>query len=364
MLSPPPARPAPARHRATGRPRRWAGAALTVAVLAVSGCTSDGAPSDPGAQSSAPTDAPSFADLAPPAADELAGTRMGWSADPVSGEQQSIIGTWMERKSWDNLAQGQWLADNPTFVQYVADQPDGAADIGVPLVPHDSGDDLDGLLREAASGTQDATYRSMGAALAEASPATVYARVWWEMNLRPMADGIDRGLFQAAWVHAVPLIREGFASAARSGQTLQVVFSPNADGADYEDFYPGDDTVDLMALDAYGQRWGSDTPSAEELLTLLDQQLDRFTDFAKSHGKRVAMAEWGNVAVKGGGQGDQMQGLGDFPPYVALVLDWAAREDAAYLIYFNSPEGGVGQTLADTPESLSMLQRAWAASPS
>ena len=207
MLSPPPARPVPARHRAPGRPRRWAGAALTVAVLAVSGCTSDSAPSDSGAQASTSAEAPSSADLQPPAAEELAGTLMGWSADPVSGEQQSIIGTWMERKSWDNLAQGQWLADNPTFVQYVADQPDGAADIGVPLVPHDSGADLDDMLREAAAGTQDATYRSMGAALAEAAPATVYARLWWEMNLRPMADGIDRELFKLAWVHAVPCIR-------------------------------------------------------------------------------------------------------------------------------------------------------------
>ncbi|MFQ1003238.1 glycosyl hydrolase [Modestobacter sp. SSW1-42] len=289
---------------------------------------------------------------------------MGWSADPVAGQQQAIIGTWMDRKSWENLEQGQWLADNPTFVQYVADNPEGAADIGVPLVPYESGADLDDLLREAASGARDDLYRSLGAEIAESSPATVYARVWWEMNLRPLADDIDRELFKAAWVHAVPLIREGFESGARPGQTMQVVFSPNADGADYEEFYPGDEQVDLMALDAYGQRWGNDTPDAEELLSLLDEQLTRFADFARSHGKPVAMAEWGNVAVKEAGQADQMQGRGDFPPYVALVLDWAAREDAAYLIYFNSAEGGVGQTLTDTPDSLSMLQQAWTVPPS
>ena len=359
----PPSFPAPrGPRRATGRPRRWAGASLTVAVLAVSGCTSDAA--DDSAATASASAGSSFADLRPPAASELTDTAMGWSADPVPGVEQSVIGTWMERKSWDNLAQGQWLADNPTYVDYVAAHPDGAADIGVPLVPHDSGDDLDGLLREAASGSQDATYRALGAELALSSPATVYARVWWEMNLRPMADGIDRELFKAAWVHAVPLIREGFATGARPGQTLEVVFSPNADGADYEDFYPGDEHVDLMALDAYGQRWGDETPSAEELLTLLDEQLTRFTDFARSHGKGVAMAEWGNVAVKDAGGDDQMQGRGDFTPYMALVLDWAAREDAEYLVYFNSPEGGVAQTLGDTPESLSMLQGAWSSTGS
>jgi hypothetical protein len=357
MDMPPSLTALPGPGRATGRPRRWAGASLTVAVLALSGCTSDTA--DDQAATTSSSAGSSFADLRPPAAGELTGTAMGWSADPVPGVEQSVIGTWMERKSWDNLAQGQWLSDNPTYVDYVAGHPDGAADIGVPLVPHDSGDDLDGMLREAASGSRDATYRSLGAALAESSPATVYARIWWEMNLRPMADGIDRALFTAAWVHAVPLIREGFAGAARPGQVLRIVFSPNADGADYEDFYPGDDQVDLMALDAYGQRWGTDTPSGDELLTLLDQQLDRFTDFARAHGKPVAMAEWGNVADKEDGGDEQMQGRGDFPPYVALVLDWAAREDAEYLVYFNSPDGGVGQTLADTPETLSSLQQAW-----
>ncbi|GAB4082297.1 hypothetical protein GCM10028783_32460 [Modestobacter muralis] len=284
---------------------------------------------------------------------------MGWSADAVPGVEQSVIGTWMARDSWENLALGQWLTDNPTYVAYVAEHPDGAADIGVPLVPHDSDTPFDDLLREAASGARDADYRSMGTRLAAASPATVYARVWWEMNLRPMSDGIDRELFKAAWAHAVPLIREGFAAGARPGQTLSVVFSPNADGADYEEFYPGDDLVDLMALDAYGQRWGSSTPSDAELLALLGQQLDRFTQFARSHGKGVAMAEWGNVADKADGGDEQMQGLGDFPPYVALVLDWAAREEAEYLVYFNSPDAGVGQTLQDTPQSLSMLQGAW-----
>ena len=297
-----------------------------------------------------------------PAPDELAGVAMGWSADPVPGVEQSIIGTWMARDSWENLAQGQWLADNPTYVSYVAEHPDGAADIGVPLVPHDSDADLSDLLREAASGSRDADYRSMGAELAAASPATVYARVWWEMNLRPMSDDIDRELFKAAWAHAVPLIREGFTAAARPGQTMSVVFSPNADGADYEDFYPGDDLVDLMALDAYGQRWGSTTPTPDELLTLIGQQLDRFTQFARAHGKGVALAEWGNVADKADGGDEQMQGLGDFPPYVATVLDWAAREDAAYLVYFNSGDGGVEQTLQDTPQSLSMLQGAWSSS--
>ena len=330
---------------------RGTGMALGLTLLVTTACSSP---------SRAPNlDDSRFADLAAPSAEELTDTLMGWSAAEVPDVDQEVIGTWMARNTWENLAAGQWLADNPGYVAFVEQHPQAAADIGVPLVPHDSGQPLDGLLTEVVNGDRDQVFRSMGAALATGGPATVYARLWWEMNLRPMADGIDPELFRQAWVRAAPLIREGFVGRARPGQTLQVVFSPNADGADYEQFYPGDDVVDLMALDAYGQRWGSDTPSEAGLLTLLNQQLTQFADFAREHGKPVAMAEWGNVAVKAGQPGDQMQGRGDFPPYVALVLDWAAREDAEYLVYFNSDEGGVGQTLADTPDSLTMLQRAW-----
>lgn len=347
----------PTRRHRSRTPRgslpRWTAGMTGLLVATTTACTSS-SPSSPASASGG-----AGVEVGPPTAEELAPTLMGWSNAAVPGEQPEVLGTWMARESWENLALGQWLTDNPDYTDHVAQYPGGAADIGVPLVPHESGQDLNGLLEEAASGERDDVYRSMGAALAESGPATVYARVWWEMNLQPMADGLDPALFRAAWEHAVPLVREGFAAGADDGQTLQVVFSPNADGADYRPFYPDDADVDLMALDAYGQQWGTDTPDAASLLRLVDDQLTAFTEFARSHGKPVALAEWANVADKPAGGADQMQGRGDFPPYVSLVLDWAAREDAVYLLYFNAADAGVGQTLDDTPESLAVLRGAW-----
>ncbi|WP_299038887.1 hypothetical protein [uncultured Pseudokineococcus sp.] len=281
-------------------------------------------------------------------------TLVGWSAAEVPGLEQEIIGTWMARDGWEDLRLGHWLADNPDYAAYVGANPDGAADVGVPLVPHDSEEPVDALLASALSGDHDDDYRAMGAELARTGPRTVYARPWWEMNLEPGAEEIDREAFRGAWSRAVPLVREGFAAAARPGQELSVVFSPNADGAGYREFYPDGEHVDLVALDVYGQRWGATTPEQGELLDLVAGQLRDFAAFAEEVGKPVALAEWGNVAVQPGDP-EGMQGLGDAPAYVDLVAAWAQEHDAVYLVYFNSADGGVGQTLTDTPDSLEAL---------
>jgi hypothetical protein len=278
----------------------------------------------------------------------------GWSGAVVPGVKRQLVGTWMARDTWADLAQGHWLAYSDDLTAFVKANPAGAADIGVPLIPHDqAASTWNALLTQAASGAQDATYTSLGANLAKEGPKTVYARLWWEFNNNPIADNIDRSLFRAAWAHAVPLIRAGFAAAA-PGKTLKIVFCPNSDGADYAPFYPGDQFVDVVALDAYGAKWGTTTPSASEVLSLVTSQLNGIAAFASSHGKPVALGEWGNMAI--GTQGVVgLQGRGDFPQYIDLVFDWAARVHAVYLSYFNI-DAASGISVSHTPQTLTRLQ--------
>jgi Glycosyl hydrolase family 26 len=278
-----------------------------------------------------------------------ASTLVGWSGNAIPGLQQQIIGTWMARSTWTNLAQGQWMAFNSEYRAYVAKDPGGAADVGVPLIPTDEGVAFNKLLDVTISGAQDATYRSMGAELATNGPATVYARLFWEMN--QWTYTMDPSKFQAAWIHAVPLIREGFSSVARPGQKLFIVFSPISDGKDFTEFYPGDNFVDVIAPDVYGTIWGTTEPAASTLLTVIKRYLYTYSAFAAAHHKPVGLGEWGNMSVQPQGK-PSSQGRGDFPGYVDLVLAWAAKMHAAYLVYFNLPDAGVGQTLSNTPNSL------------
>jgi hypothetical protein len=260
----------------------------------------------------------------------------------------------MGRDTWDNLAHGDWMAISD-LQPFVAAHPDRAVDVGVPLVPQGSGEPINDLLEEAISGAKDQVYRSLGQALASYGPATVYARVWWEMNMRPdPADSIDRRAFREAWAHAVPIIREGFAAVAREGQVLRIVFCPISDGADFEEFWPGDEFVDIVAMDAYGSRWGSSAPSADDLLDSVRSDLNRLSSFGATHDKPVALGEWGNLQANAAGTASQ--GLGDFPQYVELIFEWARKNRAVYLVYFNLSDGGVGQTLTETPRSLAEVQ--------
>ena len=282
-------------------------------------------------------------------------TLIGWSGAAVPGVDQQIIGTWMARNTWEGMGRADWLYANPDFTGYVAAHPERAADVGVPLVPHDSGQPLNDLLDEAASGARDGVYVALGASLARTGPATVHARLWWEMNMRPApADQIDCGRFRAAWARAVPIIRAGFTIAARPGQRLRIVFCPISDGADWAAFWPGDDVVDVVALDAYGSVWSATAPTPTALLATLNGYLGRLAAFGAAHGKPVALAEWANCAP-GTGTAATTRGLGDFPAYIDAVFDWAQTTRAAYLCYYNIPDG-TGQTLAQTPKSLARLQ--------
>ncbi|MDG3004595.1 glycosyl hydrolase [Paludisphaera mucosa] len=304
---------------------------------------------------------------APPATAGGTLTGCGGKSLEEYGVPRDVYGTWMGRSSWENLEKGHWMMMEESGVpRWRREHGDRALDVGVPLIPTDSGANHDDLLREAASGRRDATYRSLGGSLARYGTKTVYARLWWEFNMPPARQ--DPGLFVAAWRRAVPLIREGFLAAAGPGQTLQVVWCANADAPDPEPFYPGDDQVDLVGLDVYGWVWGDSDPTPARVVERVLRgrfSLDWTAKFAADHGKPTCLGEWGNV-VRKGAKHDDGHGAGDCPEYIDAVYDWAAAcpTGCRYVCYFNVADGGVGQTLDQTPRSLARLKaRASAARP-
>lgn len=282
-------------------------------------------------------------------------TLIGWSGDTIPNVPREMAATWLERKSWQNLHNADWITSDVGWQSWVTANPSAAADIGVPLIPHDATQALNDMLDEATAGGHDSDYISLGRELANHSPATVYARLWWEMNMRPTpADQIDRAKFKAAWARAVPLIRAGFGMTARPGQRLRIVFCPLTDGADWSEFWPGDDLVDVVALDAYATIWGTGTPTVAALLASVQGNLDKLAAFGRTHGKPLALGEWANWQT-GSGTTPDSRGRGDFPEYIDAVFDWAQANPVAYLCYFNISDG-TGLTLAQTPKSLARFQ--------
>jgi len=279
---------------------------------------------------------------------------VGWSGAAIFGVVPHVVGAWMNRATWDDVAGARWLSYSDPLKAFVAAHPDGIADVGVPLIPHDSPPaGWNTLLAEGASGTRDDAYRGLGAGLAAVGPATVSARLWWEFNIGGDAANIDRAAFVKCWQRAAPLIRAGFAAAAPTKKLL-LTWCPNSDGAPIEPFWPGAQHVDVVGLDAYASKWGTAVPSKADVLALVQSQLDRTTAFAKSVGKPVALGEWGNMTVKQPGPADS-QGLGDCPEYIDLIFEWATKVGALYLSYFNINAAG-GITFDQTPNSLARFQ--------
>jgi hypothetical protein len=264
-------------------------------------------------------------------------TLFGWSGSSIPGIDADIIGTWMARDSWTGMASAQWLSANSGYMSWIAAHPYRAADLGIPLIPHDSVSTTTGwnsLLDEVIAGTRDSTFTSMGTALASNSPRTVYARIFWEMNMSPKFNGVDRSKFIAAWNRAVPLIKAAFLTAAPN-KNFYIVFSALSDGSDFTAWYPGDTNVDVIAPDVYATIYGSTTPSASALLASVKGYLDTYAAFAKAHKKRVGLGEWGNWELVAANGNTGSRGLGDFPEYIDMVIDWARANNAEYLSYYN-----------------------------
>ncbi|MGY3054967.1 hypothetical protein ACVWYG_003176 [Pedobacter sp. UYEF25] len=275
------------------------------------------------------------------------------------GIRQDVYGTWMGRSSWADLKNGNWLmvpeSGNPKWRR---DHFDRATDVGVPLIPHDSGQDLNELLKAAIYGEQDSTYLSLGAALAHYCSKTVFARIWWEFNMYPVKQ--DNKLFIAAWRRAIPLIRKGFKQAAVKGQILEIVWCTNAGVPNPEPFYPGDDVVDIIGSDTYGMVWGDADPSAAQMVHRIlkdPYMLEWQTKFANAHKKPVCLGEWANVAKKGL-QKSESHGIGDFPEYIDVIYDWIQtnKYGCRYVCYFNLEDGGILTSLDKTPKALLRLK--------
>jgi hypothetical protein len=112
-------------------------------------------------------------------------------------------------------------------------------------------------------------------------------------------------------------------------------------------YYPGDDVVDFIGVDLYdggpvlqgmrdpGQRWNA--------LSSEDGGLLEIARFARRHGKRLSLPEWGlrPRSLPGGG--------GDNPGFVSRVARFARAHHVAYQCYFNRPTNVV--TLDAAPAS-------------
>jgi Glycosyl hydrolase family 26 len=114
------------------------------------------------------------------------------------------------------------------------------------------------------------------------------------------------------------------------------------------DYYPGDDVVDIVGIDAYDAGVPAGQPRWS---TIYDRPfgIKDLLDFAKAHGKPLSIPEWG-IAAK-----SAFQSGGDDPAYINGIARVVRDNPVAYQAYFYAHEWSV--QLNRSPRSIKAFRR-------
>jgi hypothetical protein len=289
---------------------------------------------------------------------DLSKTFVGWSGKDsigLSGVPQQMSATWTARTSWNDLMNVGWPGSNTTLLAFIKANPNGAVDFATGIIPHDlPSAQWNGLLDEVVAGEHDDVFVAEGKTMAKYGPKNVYCRPWWEMTIN--VTNLNPAKFQAAWNHAIPIIRKSFAATAPT-KTLKIAYCylPDAQG-DPQTYFPGPKNVDVIDADIYGKVWGKTTPTQDAMLAAVQKDLVYLAAFAAAQNKPAGVSEWGNFSVRTQGV-TTCQGRGDDPQYIDLMLSFGAQNHFVYMCYFNIVNGGT-ETLDTTPLSLAAFRAA------
>ena len=227
------------------------------------------------------------------------------------GRPLDVAHLYSDRWSWQALSEPGWPLD--VFREF-----DEQLAMSVPFFPEAMG----GSVAACAAGEYDARWRTFGTFIAGRGRGDMYIRPAWGFNdpSKEWRVGDDPTEWLTCFRRVVDAIRVG-APQVRIVWSFNAYVSPIPAGGNPYDAYPGDDYADVLGVDIYDQDPPSfDDASWEERCNGV-AGLCTLMDFAREHGKRVAIGEWG-VASCGTNPG------GDNPFFVEKMFElFAANSD-------------------------------------
>jgi hypothetical protein len=235
------------------------------------------------------------------------------------GRTVDVVHGFTERGSWDGVESADWILSDyaKAPVKLVISQP---------FWPEGSG----GSLKACAGGAYDANWARYGKALKAAGRTDAYTRLAWEFNGDWFEwSATDVGAWKQCFRRVVTAVRST-APGARFEWNMNAHGSQTAGGSAWN-AYPGDDVVDVVGIDAYDHYPSSPSAAAFDEQCNDSEGLCNVVKFARKHGKKVGVTEWG--VTKDGG---------DNPLYIQKMFATfqAAKDVMAYETYFNSGEEG------------------------
>ncbi|MBD9735057.1 hypothetical protein IGX29_25290, partial [Streptomyces sp. H28] len=261
-------------------------------------------------------------------------TRMAELSQWLGGARLRVGHTYLPGDRWSNIE------GRPGFLDVWANWRRGADDrmlvLNVPMLERNEeglGDDeVRRLLREGAVGRYDHHFRALAERLVRLKVPDTVLVLGWEMNGITYTHrcGPDPQAWKTYWNRIVTTMR------SVPGQEFRFDFTPSRgrDAVPWTECYPGDDTVDIIGMDAYDQPRGM--PFDEQVEE--PYGLRHHVEFAKERGKPISYPEWGLFRN------------GDNTAYMKGMLDWMDEHKPLYNTLTDYCPHGVWQC-AHNPES-------------
>lgn len=225
---------------------------------------------------------------------------------------------------WPDIVTPSWPID-------MLEPFDGSIVISQPLFPEAIG----GNLTDCAAGAYDVEWQKLGTFLIERGRADAIVRLGWGFNdnEHEWAAGADVDGWIACFQRVVTAIRS-------TNPQIQIDWTFNPPGpaevsaGDPYAGYPGDDYVDFIGLEAFDEYPATFDDAAWQQKCTREAGLCSAFEFARTHGKRVGIAEWGVVSCGEESGGDNLF-------YIRKMVEtFAANADVlAYEAYFE--DGGL-----------------------
>ncbi len=235
-----------------------------------------------------------------------------------------------------------WLTD--AWSSWVKAVPGRQLVLGLPMLENSDTGQFD----QCSSGAFDQHFITLATNMVNHGLGNSIIRLGYEMNnpsIGPWQATNNPIGFKNCFHHLVGVMR----NVPSTSFQFDLTFNADAPGSSpyikFDDYYPGDDVVDIIGTDQYDIKWQDTTLTPEQRWNFFltrPMGLNEHKAFAMTHNKPISFPEWGLYA-----KGDQFGGGGDSPYYIDRMADWFANNNAYYQSYFNINWGG--GVLADFP---------------
>jgi hypothetical protein len=245
---------------------------------------------------------------------------------------------------------------------------------------------------EVANGGADGYFKTLAQNLVSAGFGSSYIRLGWEFNASWMGWSVcnQDGSGLTSWAKDfVPAFRNIVTSMRSvSGANFKFIWNPlessnaSCPGGNLENFYPGDNYVNVVALDTYdgvgqavksdsarwndlvngvnGGNWSSIVPTAINGQKFQGYGLTWLAAFGKEHGKLVGIPEWGLDTPS------QEAGGGDDAYFITQMAKWIKADATGPEIFWNYADGNLpldipNYTSGGTPDATAAFKAAFSA---